>query len=144
MEHSAAGTIGKFVQPIFAPIGFDWKLSVATITGFAAKEVIVSTLGILYRAPESEEGGSGTLSDALRADSHWNPLLAFVLMIFTLAIPPCIAAMATIKGELGWRWLGFEFLFLFAVGWLLSFAVFQIGSLAGLGVAAKAAAGGAL
>jgi ferrous iron transport protein B len=65
-------------------------------------------------------------------------------MIFTLAIPPCIAAMATIKGELGWRWLLFEFLFLFAVGWLLAFAVFQIGSLAGLGVAAKAAAGGAL
>jgi len=144
MEHSAAGAIGKFVQPVFAPIGFDWKLSVATITGFAAKEVIVSTLGILYRAPESEEGGNGTLSDALRADLHWSPLLAFVLMVFTLAIPPCIAAMATIKGELGWKWLGFEFLFLFAVGWLLSFAVFQIGSLAGLGVAAKAAAGGAL
>ena len=88
IEHSAAGAIGKFVQPVFAPIGFDWKLSVATITGFAAKKVIVSTLGILYRAPESEADGNGTLSDALRADPHWNPLLAFVLMIFTLAIPP--------------------------------------------------------
>jgi ferrous iron transport protein B len=52
--------------------------------------------------------------------------------------------MATIKGELGWRWLGFEFLFLFAVGWLLAFAVFQIGSLAGLGVAAQTATVGAL
>lgn len=102
MEHSAAGSIGKFIEPVFAPLGFDWKLSVATITGFAAKEVIVSTLGILYKAPESEEEGSGTLGDALRADPHWNPLLA--------------------------------------IGWLLGFAVFQIGSLSGLGAAAAASA----
>ena len=140
MEHSAAGSIGKFIEPVFAPLGFDWKLSVATITGFAAKEVIVSTLGILYKAPESEEEGTGTLGDALRADPHWNPLLAIVLMIFTLTIPPCFAALATVKGELGWKWLGFEFLFLLAIGWLLGFAVFQIGSLAGLGAAAAASA----
>jgi ferrous iron transporter FeoB len=144
MEHSAAGVIGKFIQPLFAPIGFDWKLSVATVTGFAAKEVTVSTLGILYRAPESEEAGTGTLSDALRADPHWSPLLAFTLMIFTLAIPPCVAALSTIKGELGWKWLGFEFVFLLAVGWVLCFAVFQIGSVLGIGTASLAAAGAAL
>jgi ferrous iron transport protein B len=134
MEHSAAGAIGKFIEPVFRPIGFDWKLSVATITGFAAKEVIVSTLGILYSAPESDEGGGGRLSAALRADPDWSPLLAFVLMLFTLTIPPCLAAMATIKAELGWKWLGFEFLFLLSVGWLLCFAVFQIGGALGAGV----------
>jgi ferrous iron transport protein B len=144
MEHSAAGAIGKFIEPVFRPIGFDWKLSVATITGFAAKEIIVSTLGILYRAPEAEEGeeeGAG-LGAALQADESWSPLLAFVLMLFTLVIPPCLAAMATIKGELGWGWLGFEFLFLLAFGWILCFAVFQAGLALGLGTAAAAAGGG--
>jgi ferrous iron transport protein B len=136
MEHSAAGAIGKFIQPAFAPLGFDWKLSVATVTGFAAKEVIVSTLGILYRAPESEEDGSGTLEDALKADPNWSPLLAFVVMLFTLCIPPCLAALATVKAELGWKWLAFEFLFLLAVGWILGFAVFQVGGALGLGAAA--------
>ena len=102
MEHSAAGAIGKFVEPVFRPIGFDWKLSVATITGFAAKENIVSTLGILYRADSDEGEGRASLGEALRSDPGWNPLLAFVLMLFTLAIPPCFAAMATIKAELGW------------------------------------------
>jgi ferrous iron transport protein B len=140
IERSAAGYIGKFIQPVFAPIGFDWKLSIATITGFAAKEAIVSTMGILYRAPESEEGGTGTLESALRADPSWSPLLAIVLMIFTLAIPPCVAALATIKGELGWKWLCFEIVFLLAVGWVLGFAVFQVGSLLGLGAIATGGA----
>jgi ferrous iron transport protein B len=139
IEHSAAGYIGKFIQPVFAPVGFDWKLSVATITGFAAKEVIVSTMGILYRAPESEGEGTGTLESALSSDPAWSPLLAIVLMLFTLAIPPCVAALATVKGELGWKWLGFEFVFLLAVGWILGFAVFQIGGLLGLGASAAGA-----
>jgi len=138
LEHSVAGSIGKFVEPVFKPIGFDWKLSVATLTGFAAKEVTVSTLGILYRAGGDEAEGGTSLRRALSSDPSWSPLLAFVLMLFTLAIPPCIAAMATIKAELGWAWLGFEFIFLLSVGWVLCFAVLRIGSLLGLGGAALA------
>jgi ferrous iron transport protein B len=138
LEHSVAGSIGKFVEPVFRPIGFDWKLSVATLTGFAAKEVTVSTLGILYRAGGDEAEGGTSLRRALSSDPSWSPLLAFVLMLFTLAIPPCIAAMATIKAELGWAWLGFEFIFLLSVGWVLCFAVLRIGSLLGLGGAALA------
>jgi len=132
MEHSYAGAIGKFIEPVFRPIGFDWKLSVATLTGFAAKEVIVSTLGVLYRVGTEETEESVGLQDALRNDPTWSPLLAFAMMIFTLVIPPCFAAMATIKGELGWKWLGFAVLFMLGLGWILAFLVLQIGALGGI------------
>jgi ferrous iron transport protein B len=133
LEHSAAGGIGKFIQPVFAPLGFDWKISVAVVTGFAAKEVIVSTLGILYGVGTEEDEKSLSLRDALRADPHFNPLIAFVFMLFVLVIPPCIAALSAIKAELGWAWLGFAFAFMLVLGWCLGAAVYQIGLLSGTG-----------
>jgi len=135
LEHSVAGSIGKFIEPVFRPLGFDWKISVATVTGFAAKEVIVSTLGILYRVGTTENEESLGLRDALRADSQFTPLVAFVLMLFVLVIPPCFAALSTIKAELGWRWLGFAFLFMLILGWCLGAAAYQIGLLAGAAAA---------
>lgn len=132
LEQSYAGRIGKAIEPAFAPLGFDWKIAVATVTGFAAKEVVVSTLGVLYSVGTEETEESEGLWDALRADPTFNPLVAFVLMLFTLIIPPCFAALAVTKQELGWKWLGFSFVFLLGLGWILGFAVFQIGTLAGL------------
>jgi len=131
LEHSAAGQIGKFIVPAFRPLGFDWKISVATITGVAAKEVIVSTMGILYRVGAEGSAESASLRQALRSDSAFSPLIAFVLMLFVLIIPPCLAALATIKAELGWAWLGFAISFMFILGWSLSMGVFQIGTLIG-------------
>jgi ferrous iron transport protein B len=133
LEHSFAGQLGKAIEPIFSSMGFDWKIAAASVTGFAAKEVIVSTLGILYRVGAEENEESEGLRKALRQDPHWSPLTAFVLMLFTLIIPPCFAALATIKAEIGWKWLGFELAFLLILGWALCTIVFQIGSLAGLG-----------
>ena len=133
LEHSAAGMIGKFIEPLFKPLGFDWKISVATLTGVAAKEVIVSTMGILYRVGTGGSQESASLRDALRADPAFSPLVAFVLMLFVLVIPPCIAALATIKGELGWLWLGFSVSFMLLLGWTLGTGVFQIGLLLGAG-----------
>jgi ferrous iron transport protein B len=141
LERSIAGSIGRVIEPVFRPLGFGWKMSVATITGFAAKEVVVSTLGILYRAGggnganvngESAEidENSESLRAALRADPDMSPLKGFTLMLFMLLIPPCFAALATIRAELGWAWLAFEFVFLLATGWALAFIVFQVGSLA--------------
>ncbi|HRZ90487.1 MAG TPA: nucleoside recognition domain-containing protein, partial [Spirochaetia bacterium] len=120
-------------EPAVRPLGFDWKVGVATLTGFAAKEVVVSTLGILYRTGLEETEESGSLREALRADPLFSPLTAFVLMLFTLIIPPCFAALATIRAELGWGWLGFVVAYFLALGWGLGFAVYQIGNLAGLG-----------
>ncbi|MDX9898204.1 MAG: ferrous iron transport protein B [Spirochaetia bacterium] len=132
LEHSIAGSIGKFIEPVFKPLGFDWKVGVATITGFAAKEVVVSTLGVLYAVGQEETEESEGLREALRADPNFNPLVAFVLMLFLLVIPPCFATLATIRSELGWRWLGFAIGFTLVLGWSLGFIVYQLGSLAGL------------
>ncbi|HOX16917.1 MAG TPA: ferrous iron transport protein B, partial [Spirochaetales bacterium] len=132
LEASAAGRIGRFIEPIFRPLGFDWKIGVATVTGFAAKEVVVSTLGVLYSVG-GEEGNEESLRAALKADPVFNPLVAFSLMLFILVIPPCFAALGAIKAELGWKWLGFSFVYLLTIGWLIAFAVNRAGVLAGLG-----------
>jgi ferrous iron transport protein B len=131
LQGSIAGQLGHFIEPVFRPMGFDWKIAVASVTGFAAKEVIVSTLGILYRVGGGEEEENAGLRDAIRNDSHMRPLVAFVFMLFTLIIPPCFAALAAMKAEIGPKWVAFEIGFLFALGWLLCFIVYQAGSLAG-------------
>lgn len=133
MEQSAAGWIGKAMEPLVAPMGFDWKTGIATVTGFAAKEVVVSTFGILYAVGEDTEEEE-PLRAALRNDPAFSPLTAYVLMLFTLILAPCFAAQATIKAELGWRWLGFYVLMSIVVSWSLCTAVFQIGRLLGVGV----------
>ncbi|MDR2258401.1 MAG: ferrous iron transport protein B, partial [Treponema sp.] len=131
LEYSAAGRIGHCIEPVFRPLGFDWKIAVASVTGFAAKEVIVSTLGILYRVGLEETGESEGLRDAIRRDSRLRPLTALVFMIFTLVIPPCFAALATMKAEIGFKWVAFEIGFLLLLGWLLCLLVYQAGTAAG-------------
>lgn len=134
LAHSLAGIIGKTIEPVFKPLGFDWKIAVAMVTGFTAKEVIVSTLGILYGVGQGESEASEGLRVALQHDPVWNPLVAFVLMLFVLVIPPCFAAQATIRAELGWSWWAFSVVTLLVFGWLLGLAVYQIGILAGVGL----------
>jgi ferrous iron transport protein B len=132
LEYSAAGRIGYAIEPLFRPLGFNWKMSVATLTSFAAKEVVVSTLGIVYQIGNQEEEGSIGLREALAADTTLGtpekaPLAAFSFMLFMLIIPPCFAALATIRSELGGKWLAFEWVYLFLLGWVVSFIVFQLG-----------------
>lgn len=133
LAHSFAGQLGRFMEPVFKPLGFDWKISVAMVTGFAAKEVIVSTLGILYGVGQEETEESESLRSALQKDPAWNPLVAFVLMLFVLVIPPCFAAQATMRAELGWSWWAFSVVSLLLLGWLLGFSIYQLGMLGGAG-----------
>jgi ferrous iron transport protein B len=130
VENSFAGRMGHFIEPIFRPMGFDWKLATASIIGIAAKEVIVSTLGILYRVGAEEDEESEGLRSAIAGDSHMTPLIALAFMLFTLIVPPCLAALATIKAELGWKWLGFEYAFLLLLGGVVATIVYQVGMLA--------------
>ena len=134
LGYSVAGRLGKAVEPLFRPLGFNWKIGAATVTGFAAKEVMVSTLGILYSGGSQDTEGRTSLQDALRADPDFNPLVAFILMLFTLTIPPCFAALAAIRAELGWKWLAFAFGFMLTVGWSLGTLVYQVGRIAGVGI----------
>jgi ferrous iron transport protein B len=126
LSKSFAGRIGHFIEPVFRPLGFDWKIAVASLTGFAAKEVTVSTLGVLYSV-EADEEENESLRDIIQNDPNMSPLIAFVFMLFTLVIPPCFAALGTIKAELGWKWAGFEIVFLLVLAWVLCFIVYNGG-----------------
>ena len=132
MAGSAAGWVGKAIEPAVSPLGFDWKIAVATVTGFAAKETVVSTLGILYKVGDSVD--DRPLQTALRNDPVFSPLVAYTLMLFTLILAPCFAAQATIRAELGTRWLVFYVLFSIFLSWALCFGVFQIGTMLKIGV----------
>lgn len=130
-ENSIFGFIGKGIAPIFAPLGFgDWKSSVALLTGFVAKEVVVSTMGILHGLGEAA-GESGELYTTLQA--YFTPLKAYAFMAFTLLYMPCIAAFASIRRELNsWKWTMFTVLYQTTVAWMVAFLIYQIGRLFGL------------
>ena len=121
---SYAGRLGRFIEPALRPLGFDWRIGVSLVTGFAAKEVIVSTLGTIY----SVEGGNtvtgkGSLSLALRNDPMLNPVKAYGLMLFILIYIPCIAVLGVLKREAGgWLWVVLMIVYTTSLAWLVSFA----------------------
>ena len=133
-EQSYIGSIGKAVEPAFRPQGFPWKLDVSLIAGVGAKEIVASTIGVLYSGDDSvaEEGGSerySALRQKMEADGV-TPLVAFAYLLFVLIYFPCIATIAAIKGETGsWRWAIFAAVYTTAIAWMLSAAVYQIGSI---------------
>lgn len=128
-EKSYIGRIGKAVEPIFEPIGIDWRGSVALLTGFVAKEIVVSTMGVLYAAEGDAE--SDALQNALRK-SGMTPLSALSMMIFVLLYVPCLATIGAITRETGSvKWTIFNIVFTTGVAWGMSFIVFQGGRLLG-------------
>lgn len=116
---------GKAVEPVMKPLGFDWKMSVALVTGISAKEFIVSTLGVLY---QSEEGISETdLAEKLSKDPHFTKANTLSFMIFSLLYLPCIATAATIKRESrSWKWATVSIVSTLGVAWIISFIVFRV------------------
>jgi ferrous iron transport protein B len=131
MAASFAGRIGKGLEPALQPIGFDWKIGIAGITGFAAKEMVVSTLGVLYRVEASADQKSDTLRQALQRDPAFRPLVAYVLMLFMLIVVPCFASLSAIYAEIGWPWLCFAVMYWTVLAWGLCFTVFQTGRFLG-------------
>ena len=131
---SYAGTIGKFLEPLGRPLGFDWKMNVALIAGFSAKEVVVGTLGTIYSVGEAAEK-TQPLQAALAADPAFNPLIAYTLMVFCLVYSPCLAAIATIKRETNsWKWAFFTMLYTTGLAWVTAFIVYHGGLFLGIGV----------
>lgn len=128
---SIMGAVGKAIAPIFAPLGFgDWRSSVALLTGFVAKEVVVATMGILHGI-----GGAGddTTQLATALQASFTPLKAYAFMAFTLLYLPCIAAFATIKREMNsWKWTLFTVGYQTGIAWVVAFLIFQAGRLIGL------------
>ncbi|UVQ47234.1 ferrous iron transport protein B [Parabacteroides faecis] len=136
MEHqknSYIGTIGQTIQPVLSPLGFDWKMSVSLLTGMAAKEVVVSTLSVLYTG---EEEDAQALSERIKQDLDeegnpvFTPLIALSLMLFVLIYFPCIATISAIVNESGsWKWGIFVIVYTCVLAWIVSFVVYQTGSL---------------
>lgn len=127
MENSYAGRIGHVVEPLIKPLGFDWKIGVALLTGFAAKEVVVSTLGTIYSIGEVDEASVG-LKEALITDPTFSPLVAYALMAFVLTYAPCLASMAVIKRETNsWKWMAFGMTYTTCLAWVVSFIIYQGG-----------------
>ncbi len=126
---SYIGQIGKALEPFFAPIGIGWQASVALVTGFVAKEVVVSTMGVLYGVGNGE---GNALEKALKK-SGMTALSALSMMVFVLLYVPCFATIVTIYRETSVKWAGFNLIYTTMVAWGMSFLVYQTGRLLGAG-----------
>jgi ferrous iron transport protein B len=132
LEQSFMGRFGKFVQPAFAPAGFDWKITVGVLAAFPAREVIVSTLGIIYAVEEKDDAGLKERMAAARwPDGRpvYTPVVAVAVMVFFAFCLQCGSTVAMIAREAGWRWASFAFVYMTGLAWLGAVAVYQVGSI---------------
>jgi ferrous iron transport protein B len=133
LEKSYSGQLGKFVEPVIQPLGFDWRVGVSLVAGVTAKEVVLSTMGTIYSLGETDEN-SKSLKHALAQDPNLNPLVAYSLMVFVLIYSPCLAALAVMKRETNsWKWPAFSLVYGTALAWVVTFIVYQGGKLLGFG-----------
>jgi ferrous iron transport protein B len=138
-EKSYIGKLGHFVEPAIRPLGFDWKIGVSLITGAAAKEIVVSTMGVLYQTDPDADGSQSLVTKLQNAKYTSGPKVgqkiytrpvAFGFMLFILFYFPCVATIAAIKRESGlWKYAVFEIVYTTAIAWVAAFVVYQIGSL---------------
>jgi ferrous iron transport protein B len=134
LEQSYLGRMGKTVQPIFAPAGFDWKITVGVLGSFPAREVIISTMGILYNLGSDVDEGSDTLRDTMRR-SHWPdgqpvftiPVVLAIMIFFALCMQ-CGATLAVIGREVGWKWAGLTFTYMTVLAWVGAVLTYQVGT----------------
>ncbi|MBU4606702.1 MAG: ferrous iron transport protein B, partial [Proteobacteria bacterium] len=134
LAHSVAGRMGRALHYVTAPLGFDWRTNVALVGGFAAKEVVVSTLGTAYSMGEVDPEDTVGLSERLAKEPGWNPLKAFALMLFVMIYAPCFVTVAVIRNETGgWKWPLFAVAYTTVSAYVISFLVYQGGLLLGLG-----------
>jgi ferrous iron transport protein B len=139
-EGSYIGKIGHFIEPVIQPLGFDWKMGISLVTGMAAKELVVSTMGVLYQVGEDTAEDSQDLINKLQSHTYqygekrgqkvFTPLIAYSFMLFILIYFPCVAVIAAIKKESGgWKWAIFTMVYTTGLAYFVSFAVYQIGSM---------------
>jgi ferrous iron transport protein B len=139
LRHSVAGQIGRAVEPVLAPLGFDWRIGVGIMGAFAAREVFVSTLGIVFdieRADETNEPLRSALKGASWPDGRplMTPLAGVSLMVFFVLACQCMSTIAVVHRESGtWRWPMFMFAYMSVLAYAASLTVYQIGSRLGLG-----------
>ena len=130
LRRSYAGQIGRFIEPIIKPLGFDWRIGIALVAGGAAKEVLVSTIAQIVRVDEEDEA---SLTELLQNDPVFNPIVVYSLLLFVLLYFPCFAAIGVMGAEIGNKWIPFIVIYTLAVAWIVSFVFYQIaGRIAGI------------
>jgi len=133
LRHSIAGRIGRALEGVSHWAGFDWRTNIALIGGFAAKEVVVSTLGTAYSLGDVDPEEIGSLSQTLAKDPNWSPLMAVGLIVFTIFYSPCFVSVICISRESGsWKWGAFAMAFNTLLAFGLAVVIFQFGSAFGL------------
>jgi ferrous iron transport protein B len=132
LRHSVAGRIGTALEPVSGWAGFDWRTNIALVGGFAAKEVVVSTLGTAYSLGEVDPEESTSLAETLKRTEGWGPLLALSLILFTIFYAPCFVTVIAIVRESGsWKWGAFSMVFNTTLAFSVAALVYQIGSALG-------------
>jgi ferrous iron transport protein B len=127
LEHSYMGQMGKWIEPVIAPLGFDWKIGVALVAGFAAKEVVVSTMSTIYHVGNAAVDSTQALQAVLRADPVYTPATVMALLVFILVYLPCISATSVFHVEAGaWRYTLSLIVYTTGLAWLLSFVTYRL------------------
>jgi ferrous iron transport protein B len=127
LENSYIGRLGHAIEPALKPLGYNWQVGVSILTGMAAKEIVVSSMGIMYQAEPDSDETSPTLKAKLLEAKTFTPLTAYSFMIFVLLYFPCVAVLAAIRREAGARWAVFTALYTTILAWLVAFGIYQIG-----------------
>ena len=140
LENSYAGKLGKAIEPVIAPLGFDWKIGVALIASFAAREVFVSTMAIIYNVGSDANEESQTLISAIQNDKKpdgtpvWTPLTGLTLMVFFVLAMQCMSTVAVVRRETNsWRWPIFMVVYMTGLAYLASLITYQGGKALGFG-----------
>ncbi|MBW2731407.1 MAG: ferrous iron transport protein B [Deltaproteobacteria bacterium] len=138
LEQSIAGRIGQTIEPLIAPLGFDWKIGVGLVGAFAAREVFVSTMGLIYGVGGDATETSRTLRQAMKSQQWadgkpvYTPLMGLSLLLFFMIALQCLSTVAVVRQETGgWRWTAFQLLYLYGLAYIVSFSVYQGGRLLG-------------
>jgi ferrous iron transport protein B len=138
LAYSAAGRAGHFLEPVIAPIGFDWRIGVSLVSSFVAREVFVSSMGTIYSVADRNSDPdqvAASLKDKLRADPFFSPLLAVCVMVYYVLAMQCLSTVAVVKRETnGWKWPLFMTGYMTALAWGATFLVYHIGLAFGWGV----------
>jgi ferrous iron transport protein B len=130
LTHSYVGVLGKTIEPVIKPLGFDWKIGISLVTAFVAREVFVSSMGTIYAVGDN----NASLRSSLRADPDFSPLKGICVMVYYVLAMQCLSTAAVVKRETnGWKWPIFQLLYMTALAWIVTFIVWQCGSALHLG-----------
>jgi len=142
LRHSFAGRLGQLIEPVIKPLGFDWKIGIGIVSSFAAREVFVSTMSLVYNVGEADDSDEATqtLAQTLREQTHpdgspvYTTLVAVTLMVFYVFALQCVSTVAIVRRETnGWKWPVFQWLYMGALAWVLAFLTYHGGRMLGLG-----------